>query len=266
MKEMAKMLGVLLVLTVPVAGSLAAPLPYAHYRFDGDLLDSVDGSAAAAYNVSGSAINSVDKLVGSGCLDTDDRDGNGARWAAISGESSRIHMKKVGTIGLWVKITEIVYPNYGAARAFAFMAGLGLKPKSSINGWELVNTGFGNFDIPSSVSYDWQFWAITADGNNFRVYVGTKEGDSWTLSEKVNQPVGSGAFDLNYGNPLVLGANYTWGDGWNSVYEMFDEVRFWDVGLSASEVQEVFQSDIPEPATLALLIMGGLGIVARRRS
>lgn len=69
---------------------------------------------------------------------------------------------------------------------------------------------------------------------------------------------------MNYYNtkPFIIGSQYT---DWQLEGKM-DEVRYYQRHLSETEVQELYDSEVPEPATMLLLASGIGGLFIRQRS
>jgi hypothetical protein len=46
---------------------------------------------------------------------------------------------------------------------------------------------------------------------------------------------------------------------------LLDEVAIWDVALSGDAIRDIYNDGVPEPATVALLGLGGLALIRRRK-
>lgn len=113
-----------------------------------------------------------------------------------------------------------------------------------------LNTGRAEYVIPPADQGSWVY------------LVGLYNGSAWKLyrngMEVASQQIVTGAIQVNAN--WVIGAS---GYGTSRFFTgAIDEVRIYDRALSASEVQELYQ--IPEPATLLLIILGGLAVRKKR--
>lgn len=105
----------------------------------------------------------------------------------------------------------------------------------------------------------WHFIAVTWDGttdeNGVKIYVNGQLADQGTAT---STSLGTG-YDLHLGGVQGPMANNTW-DGY------LDELAMFDYALSGAEVNSLYLAAIPEPASLALMGLGGLMILRRRRA
>ena len=123
--------------------------------------------------------------------------------------------------------------------------------------WYGSGTAFvQNISGSTAVLYDgdWHHVALTYDGNARRLYlngelVGTKElsGGSPTAN------------NFSIGHTLVGSAIADY-DGF------LDDVVICDTVLSQSEIQDVMNGNIPEPATMVIMMAGGILTVFRKRT
>jgi len=110
------------------------------------------------------------------------------------------------------------------------------------------NSGFIDYeDLPSCV---WLHHTVVKDGDTFTYYRHNLDGD---LIETGSSTVTTTLVAL----PLYMGGD-AGGERW---YGLLSDVRIFDQALTNSEVTAI----VPEPATIALLGLGGIAILRRRR-
>jgi len=94
------------------------------------------------------------------------------------------------------------------------------------------------------------------------LYVNGAQADD--VSDAVKSPKGWAG-----GNSAGLGAENANGPDEFEGYDTFDgqiaRIRFYDEALTGTEIQGLYNAMLPEPATLALLAAGVLGVMRRRR-
>ena len=124
---------------------------------------------------------------------------------------------------------------------------------------------FSNADVETAAN-NWVFLAVTYDGtttsNNVNFYIG---GEGTPVA-----PLGTAQSTIAItvdGGPALFGVGYT--DAApaanTSVLGLQDDVRVYSGSLSLAELEAARLSNIPEPATAALLGMAGASLLVRRR-
>jgi hypothetical protein len=121
---------------------------------------------------------------------------------------------------------------------------------------------FYTTDVPAD-PFDWTNVVATYDGTTVKLYVNGVEKASDSILEN------NGALSYDYVTAFYMGVYSTpivgqtnW---WLPYTGLIDDVAVWDRALTAGEVSWLSSNQIPEPATVALLGLGALGLVRRRR-
>ena len=112
-----------------------------------------------------------------------------------------------------------------------------------------VTSDYGVYE-PDGDDFEYHHYAVIADGaGNVTVYYdGANAG---TLSA-------SGAFSIT-----SVGAAYS--ATTHTLNGQMDELYIFDEAIDAATVNSLYTSNIPEPATLTLLALGGMGLLRRRK-
>jgi hypothetical protein len=252
---------VLLMTAVQIQASI--PTPSRYYSFENDLNDVITGANPAVLS------------------------GNVARvaWRPAAGTSavmiydegqSMISMSnlpikngdKDWTISFWFNPSQ----QYDGNGILSFGTTSKLYLESNYWGgstpWLYIDSsGYTCWGGPSLANEEWSFITLTSSAaDGLKIYVAPKSNAS------VGTPSSQGTGALNSGDTLYLGtlcaqaqAGYYWGRAPGE----YDEVAIWNKGLTESEVGEVFLRGkaglaIPEPMTLALVVLGGC-MLGRRK-
>lgn len=126
-----------------------------------------------------------------------------------------------------------------------------------------ATTTSANVTAPSTNT--WLFLAVTYDGSvttgNVRFYTGRTDVAAAQLGGVGNSNAGVVA---STGGALQIGGTPATALD-RSPSAFFDDVRIYDTVLTATELEAVRASNIPEPASLGLVGLSLLGLMARRR-
>ena len=98
------------------------------------------------------------------------------------------------------------------------------------------------------------------DGSNMNIYL---DGNA--------TPIATGAQTgtvITSSNRLIIAGNtkgYSYGGTGTDWKGQIDDVGIWNEALTTTQIANIYANGIPEPATLSLLVLGGIGVVVRRR-
>ena len=71
--------------------------------------------------------------------------------------------------------------------------------------------------------------------------------------------------DISAPEKVWIGRGFVSSQTWDHYFSgMIDEVLVYDRPLSAAEIGNYYQSIAPEPATMGMLVLGGLALMRRR--
>ena len=126
-----------------------------------------------------------------------------------------------------------------------------------------TSTGIGNSYGTHDGEGSWHHYAAVKSGNNYDLYV---DGDLLATSS-------DGGVPKTNTESLLIGANPELGnppvpdndDPWRELYGYVDDFALLDKALSEAEIEYIMNYGIPEPTTIALLGLGALALIRKRR-
>ena len=244
----------------------------AHFTFDGDASDSQGGAA-------GTEVGSVTYVAG--------KFGQAASIASV-GEHIDLNSTTLGAVGtgdfsvsLWVNLNGATVTSDPALFSSKPWGGTG---HLSNNGFVYAVKAGGELDIHTvgggtrrdwdnaagggggapSLAAGWNNLIMVRDGTNLSFYLnGTQFGSAYTLTAGED-------FSSNFQNFLVgdsthtINGAYNGGPNWTGDV-LFDDLAFYDNALTSAEITALQSNAAPEPSSTALLGLGGLALILRRR-
>lgn len=249
------------VLLLPVLTSVASvrasstiPTPLAFYEFDqttGDttLVDSIRGNAGT-----GSVVNAPSFLAGKVgnalCFDGSTQYGEAPLVSGVASEFTISSWVRINTFTTWATIVK----NWGSSNVGTFHLGINNATQNWSNFLGLTNNGTASVaDSSSTTTGQWHHVVTTASqaSGRIKLYVNNVKVDDQAFSGTITTYGSTMSFGVKLSDAQTGPAsiNPGWLDG------CLDEVAFWDVALSDSQVGEIYtngqssQSPIPAQAT-----------------
>lgn len=265
----AKQIGVGFLMTVfvmPVIVSVASvgassniPTPLAFYKFDqttGDttLVDSVRGNAGV-----GSVVNAPSFLTGKVgnalCFDGSTQYGEAPLVSGVASEFTISSWVRLDTFTTWATIVK----NWGSANVGTFHLGINNATQNWSNFLGLTNNGTASVtDSSSTTTGQWHHVVTTASqaSGRIKLFVNNVKVDDQAFSGTITTYGSTMSFGVKLSDAQTGPAsiNTGWLDG------CIDEVAFWDVALSDSQVGEIYtngqssQSPIPAQVTTTTVV------------
>jgi len=128
-------------------------------------------------------------------------------------------------------------------------------------------------DPPGYTTPNWDIWyhiVTTCDSTGLAVIYldGAANMTQQVLADSIVDK-GDGGYNLAVGIGIYANSDYTpGGTSTSSAYShdgLIDEVAIWDRALTPAQVAYIYNYGVPEPATLALLGLGSLSLLYRKR-
>ncbi len=247
-----------------LAATVAVTLPanaalIAHYTFDTDASATVgtDATLGDAASISTESIIGSGSLSLSGAPATDGAGTNGA----VSGNSFSWGASDVRTVAFWMKANS---GDFGDDAATLISLGGGTDGGSrfdvAINGNNLRLEVQSGGSTSGSVVADgsWHHIAVvvpnaTSTVNDVNYYIDGTLAGTFSNAQSINTGTG----------PLRMGDSYQ--DTGRDLKGFLDDVRVYDEALDATSIAALATVPIPEPSSTALLGLGGLALILRRR-
>jgi hypothetical protein len=227
---------------------------YAHYRFDGDYVDEVSGNPA-------STVGTPDFVLG--------------KWGHqavrfIDNDADQVWYNPPGldfdeiTVAFWVQTTQSgVWPMLWNGRPSTNPPASHMMIIKTMGGNEVYAVPEGGWPGTAGIypagnpdadlndgAWHHVVWTASQSGNTVELYVDTISvgTNMWGAATPMTQ--------------WMLGRRIG-GDGSEEYDGLIDDYRIYDHALTLTEVVELYNTIVPEPASLSLLI-GGMSLIALR--
>jgi hypothetical protein len=194
-------------------------------------------------------------------LSFNDSNWNRNVWVKVN-DSASLHIgsadNKSFTIALWVYDigSYYAYPLYDGTtgtRNWFFQSGADTGNDAYF--WSDTKTGFRTTFGAAYGLDDWHHLAVTYDGTTVRSYIdGVAKGTKSTTTSFTNW------YALYIGNKAESTGQ------WDPFGGCIDDVVIFNSVENVTDIMNGTQAEMPEPATLSLLVLGGLAMLRRRRA
>jgi hypothetical protein len=164
--------------------------------------------------------------------------------------------------------------------AFDMTTGLTMSAWVNGAGWVMSNNGAANLSYGMFVSgagtltvglnlgswgdRGWSTGTVGAGWHHVAVTYDAVAGGALYIDGDPNGTFAAGGNIVTQPGPLTIG----WEGGWSSQRWSGDlaDVGLWDVALHPNDIKNIYNKGVPEPATIALLGLGGVALLRRRRA
>lgn len=223
----------------------------------------ITNGLVAAYEFNGNAndYTGVYNGVSTGAVATTDRFGNANQAFYFNGTAyvtAELYGDIGGTNGIftisaWAKSYKTTY--ISGQDGFILNMGRGAEADYSISllGSNAAPVRYGGTYTTASVTniLTWNLYTMTYDGTTFKYYI-----NGALMSSVAKSP--GGVIDAAY--PLRIGGQSKWVGGGRFLEGDIDDVLIYNRNLSQAEVQTLYGTSIPEPASLLLCVLGALAL------
>jgi hypothetical protein len=233
--------------------------------------DSVVGGPSATYKNIGSVASGIPDISlnpspWGKCATFNGSSSGRGNFVDIPGANTSGLEFTTGTLEFWFKgnpsadYARPMQHNDGSGNPYGWGCMVGLSNPNQIGVFGANSTWYTNYDGAVENNY-WHYEVITYS------YDGTNTTETWyndgtfiqtrTIAGSLTYP--------NSSNDPILGAEGNQGYIWNGLKASLDEVAIYNYALNQAQITAHYQA-APEPATIALLSLGGLALLRRKRA
>jgi hypothetical protein len=263
------------------ASTVMASNPLAFWQFedgassDGSPCADTTGNHNATYRNKGSVSSGIPDIslgpgqVGNAATFNGSSGGNGNFIDIPGGNTSGLEFT-TGSLEFWFKANPSsnyarpLQHNDGSGDPYGWGCMVGLSNPNQIGVFGCDTTWYTPYGDHPVENNQWHYIVVTYSYNS-----GSNTTTETWYNDSTMEATTTESGSLTYpssSNDPIIGAEGNQGYIWNGMTGTLDEVAIYNYALSQAQVNSHYAAGIPEPATIALLSLGGLTLLRRKRA